>query len=77
MEDSKKVSIPATVRGRDGLFETSCMIRQASEHGCEIVTRRVDDVPDIICLEIQGLKSSREGQIVWREKYRAGVKFTI
>ncbi len=77
LEERKDVSIPATVRSMDGLFETSCIIRQASKHGCEIVTRRVDEVPDVISLDIQGLKSPREGQIVWREKNRAGVKFTI
>lgn len=76
-EDSKEVSITATVRSMDGSFVTSCMIRQASKHGCEIVTRRIDEVPDIICLDIQGLKSPREGQIVWRVEHRAGVKFTI
>ncbi len=76
-EDRKDVSIPATVRSMDGSFETACIIRQASKHGCEIVTRRVDQVPDIICLNIQGLKSPREGQIVWRVEHRAGVKFTI
>jgi hypothetical protein len=76
-EVRKDVSIPATVRSKDGLFKTSCVIRQASTRGCQIATRHVDEVPDVISLEIQGLKSPREGQIVWREKNRAGVKFTI
>ena len=75
-EDRKDVSIPATVRSKDGSYKTSCIVRDASTRGCQIVTRRVDEVPDVISLEIQGLKSPREGQIVWREKNRAGVKFT-
>ena len=76
LEENKDVSIPATVRSKDGLFKTPCIVRHASTRGCQIVTRRVDEVPDVITLEIQGLKSPREGQIVWREKNRAGVKFT-
>ena len=77
LEDRKDISIPATVRSKDGLFKTSCIVRHASTRGCQIATRHVDEVPDVISLEIQGLKSPREGQIVWREKNRAGVKFTI
>jgi len=77
LEERKDVSIPATVRSKDGSYKTSCIVRHASTRGCQIVTNHLDEVPDVITLDIQGLKNPREGLIVWREKYRAGVKFTI
>jgi len=76
-EERKDISIPAIVRSKDGLYKSSCTIQSASKHGCKIVTLKIDELPDIICLDIQGLNSPMEGQIVWRRKDCAGVKFTI
>ena len=75
-EVRKKVSISATMRSKDGLYSTSCMIRDASKQGCQIVTHSTVAMPDTICLYVNGLKAPKEGQIVWRTKCRAGVKFT-
>lgn len=76
-EVRKDVSMPATMRSKDGSYSTSCMICDASKQGCQIVTRSTVEIPDTICLFVDGLTAPREGQIVWRTKYRAGVKFTI
>ena len=76
-EVRKDVSIRATMRSKDGLYSTSCMISDASKQGCQIVTCSTGEIPDTIFLYVDGLKAPRKGQIVWRTKYRAGVKFTI
>ena len=76
-EVRKDVSIPATMRSKDGLYSTSCLICDVSKQGCQILTRSTVEMPDTICLFVDGLKAPREGQIVWRVEHRAGVKFTI
>ncbi len=74
-DDRKDVDISASVQSIDGSRIASCLIRNASKNGCQIVLSRVDDLPDTICIKIPGLKSPRKGEIVWRTKNRAGVKF--
>ena len=74
-EYRKDVDISASVQSMDGSRLASCLIRNASKNGCQIVACRVDDLPDDICIKIPGLKCPRKGEIVWRTKNRAGVKF--
>ena len=74
-EDRKNVVISASVQSIDGVSITPCVIRDASKNGCQIVTSQVNDLPDTICIKIPGLKSPMKGEIIWRTKNRAGVKF--
>ena len=76
METRKAISLSATVRSKEGSYKTSCMIQEASNMGCQIVTLSAVEIPDIISIDIEGLTGPREGQVIWRTKYRAGVKFT-
>lgn len=73
--ERKKVLIPARVSGIDGFFKTKCVVRDANDIGCMIVSSRVTDLPDQILLEVPYFKVARKGLIVWRDKKSAGVKF--
>ena len=75
-EDRKGVGISARVQSVEGVSITSCIIRDVSKNGCQIVTSQVNDLPDTICIKIPGQKSPMKGKIMWRTINRAGVKFT-
>lgn len=75
--DRFKVSMRATVcdRSEEQRVTISCLIRDASQTGCKLVSSRIHDLPDKITVEIPSLSRPIKGTIVWRAAPMAGVKF--
>ena len=75
-EFRSEVSKSATIKSIDGSYKSTCLIRNASKQGCQIIMHSTGEVPDTINLYIDGLKAPKEGLIKWRTKNRVGIKFT-
>ena len=71
----KEMSLWATARGAGGLLEIRCMVADASSEGCQIVTRRVPELPDKFTLDFDGFSKSYRCQVAWRSPWAAGVRF--
>ncbi|PVB63026.1 PilZ domain-containing protein [Labrenzia sp. 011] len=73
-ERRRKVSIPALVSGRASQDGIRCEIVDASLSGCRLASRRLENLPRDIQLQIPGLDLPVAGEIVWRSPELAGVK---
>lgn len=70
-----KVAIWAVVSDLKRFISIDCLIRDASLTGCKIISSKVADLPDEICIKVQGLEQTIEGRIAWRSTRMAGVQF--
>lgn len=73
-ERRRKVSIPVWVSGRDSEGGLRCRIVDASQSGCRLASKYLQELPQDIKLQIPGLGMPVIGQIVWRSTEFAGVK---
>lgn len=76
-DERSKVAFRASVSARDGTNRLDCLIRDATRHGCRIVSTVLDDLPDDIELTIDGVAKPIDGRIVWRQDKQAGVEFCL
>lgn len=66
---------PARASDLTGKFVVNCIVRDASKTGCMIVSNQIGELGKEILLEVTGVKGSRKGLVVWRDKKTAGVRF--
>ena len=71
----RAVALWATATGTGSSLSVRCMIRDAHKSDCRIVTSRIDELPDRISLQIDGLAKPVGGRIAWRMGRAAGIEF--
>lgn len=75
--ERSKVAFRASVSARDGTMPLECLVRDATHHGCRIVSSAINELPDDIMLTIDGVSKPIDGRIVWRRAKQAGVEFCL
>jgi len=70
-----KVALHAIVSDRQQQNAIRCMIRDASISGCNIISRKVSNLPDKVLINISSLNQLIKGRIVWRNQDSAGIEF--
>ena len=70
-----KVNIRALVTDRDETKKFDCDVLDASVSGCRIESRQLNEIPDEIRIQVQGLDVKTDARIVWRKVFMAGVAF--
>ena len=78
LPDSRKekrveVSIPATISNAGSDKLVMCTIREASKSGCRIETEHLRQLDNDVLINIEAMKTSLRGRIVWRDDPMAGV----
>ena len=73
-ERRRKVSIPVWVSGRTSDGGLRCRIVDASQSGCRLLSKYLEELPADIKLQIPGLDLPVYGEIVWRSADFAGVR---
>lgn len=71
----KKVCVQAFAADAEDTFDVKCMIRDASQGGCMIVSSNISELPEYIQLIPEGFDTPLEGKIVWRGEKFAGISF--
>lgn len=70
-----RVAKRASVAARGSIDSIDCLIRDANETGCRLVSSRLADFPDEISLTVEGVNKPVDARIVWRAGKEAGVAF--
>jgi len=71
----RQVALWASVSWTDHGPRVRCVIRDATEKSCRIVTSRADEFPDDVTLAVDGVAKPITARIVWRSENAAGVEF--
>ncbi len=75
--ERSKVAFRASVSSHLDINGLSCLVRDATQYGCRIVSSFVGDLPDDVLLTIDGVSKPIKGRIVWRKPKEAGVEFLL
>lgn len=70
----KRITQPAEITDLEKSVTISCMIRDASHDGCQIIGANIDDLPDEFLLTPSNHDFTVKGVIIWREPHRAGAQ---
>jgi hypothetical protein len=60
---------------REGRVLLEVQVRDISEGGCRIWTRRLSEVPDHFTIRIVGIRGERACEVRWRAEEELGVRF--
>ena len=74
-EERSKVLLHATVFTRSEPQGVRCGIRDASSHGCMLVSSYANEFPDKVEFHVDGIEQRLFGDVVWRQGKTAGIRF--
>lgn len=69
-----KISQPAEITDLEKSVTISCMIKDATQDGCQLICANMEDVPDEFLLTPSNQEFTVRGVIIWRESHRAGAQ---
>ena len=70
----KKISQPAEITDMEKSVAISCMIRDATQDGCQIICANIEDIPDEFLLTPSNHDFTVRGVVIWRDPHKAGVQ---
>ncbi len=77
VEPRRKAHIPAFISNLDETFQMRCIIRDVSEHGCQLVASRVHEIPDEFHLTPVGFEEPLSGRVMWRDRKTMGAVLSL
>jgi len=76
-ETRHKAHIPAFISNLDETFQLRCIIRDVSEHGCQLVASRTHEIPDEFHLTPAGFDEPLNGRVMWRDRKTIGAVLSL